>query len=322
MTESRAGLPSSSFALPVPGVLVPLVTPLLPDRSPDLESLVSLIDFVLDHGVHGLLVLGSSGECAALPAAHRDVVAGAAISSARGRAHVMVGVSTAGTIDAKAEAKRLAGMGADSLLVAAPAGMRLAPAELERHFRALADCGAPVVAYDVPARVGVALEPQSVARLAREGAIAGIKDSTVELPKAMRYVAALRDVPGFVTYTGCEECIDASLLAGYSGAIPGLANVFPQLPAALVAAAARGDWAQASTLQAAVIELLELYSYSLPGGSFLAQFFGTVKTALVELGVIAHATASAIFIQPDQGLREHVVRLLARSREFEAVGAR
>ena len=321
MTEPHKELPKSSAVFPVPGVFVPLVTPLLPDRSPDLESLTSLIGFLLDHRVSGLLVLGSSGECAALPAADRDLVAGAAITSARGRAHVMVGVSTVGTIDASAEAKRLAGMGADSLLVAAPAGMRLAAAELERHFRALADCGAPVVAYDVPARVGIALEPHSVARLAREGVIAGIKDSTVELPKAMRYASALRGVPGFVTYTGCEECIDASMLAGYSGAIPGLANVFPWLPVALVQAAARGDWKRASTLQAAMVELLDLYSYPLQGGSFLAQFFGTVKSALVELGVIAHATSSAVFAEPDRGLHEHVARVLARSRDLEVAGA-
>lgn len=320
MTGSRAQSLDSPAPLPVPGVLVPLVTPLLPDRSPDLQSLTSLIGFMLDNEVNGLLVLGSSGESAALPTADREQVASAAIRSANGRAHVMLGVATLGTVDARAEAKRLADLGADSLLVAAPAGMRLASRELERHFEAIADCGTPVVAYDVPARVGVALDPHSMARLARDGVIAGIKDSTADLPKAAHYSAALRGIPGFAIYTGCEECIDASILSGYSGAIPGLGNVFPSLPVALVRAAVRGDWQRASMLQSAIVELLNLYSCPLPGGSFLAQFFGAVKSALVELGIIAHATTSAIFTQPDQALREHVVKVLARARELEAVG--
>lgn len=311
---------STSTPLPRPGVLVPLVTPLLPDRRPDLDSLRRLIDFTLGHGVDGLLVLGSSGECVALSDAHRETVAAAAVEHAAGRTHVMLGVPTLGTPDARAEAERLASLGADSLLVAAPAGMRLSAAELHRHFEAVAGAGAPVIAYDVPARVGVGLEPATVAELVASGAVAGLKDSTGELPKAQRYAAALRDLPGAVAYTGCEECIDASLLAGYHGAIPGLANVFPQFHVALAAAAARGDWPAAAELQARVVRLLDLYFQPIPGGSFLAQFFGAVKAALVALEVIAHDTTSAPFTPADDAIRAHAARIVALGRELEPVG--
>lgn len=308
--------------LPTEGVLVPLVTPMRPDHRPDLDSLRSLIDFVLGQGAVGVLVLGSSGECVALPAADRTAVATAAVEATRGRAHTMLGVPTLGSLDARDEAARLADLGADSLLVAAPAGMRLSSGELERHFTTVAEVGTPVVAYDVPARVAVGLEPSSVAALARAGVVAGLKDSTGELPKATRYAAALRDVDGVVSYTGCEECIDASLLAGYSGSIPGLANVFPQFHVALARAATAGDWSGAAARQAEIGRLLDLYFQPVPGGSFLAQFFGGVKAALVELGVIAHDTTSSVLTPVDDALRAHAARLVALGRELEPAARR
>jgi 4-hydroxy-tetrahydrodipicolinate synthase len=302
--------------LPVNGIIVPLVTPMRPDGLPDLGSLASLIDFVLGRGAAGVLVLGSSGECIALPAAQRRRVVSFAAGCTRGRTHLMVGVPTLGSADALDEARWIADQGAGSLLVAAPAGMRLSSGELYRHFEVLAGAGAPVVAYDVPGRVGQALDADMLASLARNGVIAAVKDSTGDIVKARKLVEATREQPGLLRYTGCEEVIDGSLLAGYDGAIPGLANVFPQFHVALARLAAAGDWAQASRQQAHIMALLDLYFHPLPGGSFLAQFFASVKQALVRLGVIEHATTSPVLVQADDGLRAHVDAILALAEEL------
>ena len=85
-----------SADLPAAGVVVPMVTPLLRDGSPDLESLDRLIAHLLAAGVVGLLVLGSTGENSALSAAQRVVVAQRSISTVSGRAHVMIGVPSLG----------------------------------------------------------------------------------------------------------------------------------------------------------------------------------------------------------------------------------
>lgn len=311
MLESAA--PGTKVGLPTFGVIVPIVTPLHPDRTPDLESLESLVDYVLGAGAVGVLALGSTGESVVLPAAHRRAVAERVAAYVGGRAHLMLGVATLGTADALTEAAAFADLGTGSLLVAAPAGLRVGPSELTAHFTALAAVGAPLVVYDVPSRVGIGLEVDLVRTLAEQGVAVGLKDSTGDLVKARRYVEATRGIAGFVRSTGCEESIDASLLAGYHAAVPGLANVFPEFHVALAAAADSADWARASAVQSAVVSLMDLYFLGVPGAGFLSGFFAAVKEALVQRRVIASNTRSAVFADADETLRRGVSEILDRA---------
>lgn len=304
--------------LPRWSVMTPAVTPLLPDDSPDLTSLERLLDFGLSAGVNGFLVLGSSGESVALGADDRYEVATHAVAHCRGRTHVMLGVVTHGTKDARADARRLDALRPDSLLVAAPAGLGMSPRELAGHFRAIAEAvDTPVVAYDVPTRVGVALPADLVAELAAEGTIIGLKDSSGDLVRGRAAAEATREVAGFLRFTGCEQVIDGALLGGYDGSIAGLANVFPQFHVALLGRIAAGDWAGASAVQGLIMRLLDLYFHPLEYASFTAQFFAVVKEALVQLGVIAHNRASAPLMQADESVRAHVTEMLALGRELE-----
>jgi 4-hydroxy-tetrahydrodipicolinate synthase len=225
---------------------------------------------------------------------------------------------THGTDDVLDEARAVVRDGTDALLVAAPSGVRLSNTELRDHFARLADAGAPVVAYEVPPRVGVALDVDLIRQLAADEVIVGLKDSSSDLVKARRYVDATRDIPGFVRFTGCEECIDAALLIGYDGAMPGLANVFPRFHVAITERAAAGEWETASRLQSAVVSLLDLYSAPLPGGGSHAAFFGSVKEALRQLGVIEHGAASAMFTAAGDELAAHVAGVLEQAARLES----
>jgi len=297
--------------LPAAGVIVPLVTPLSPDRTVDAESSASLVAHVRDAGADGVLALGSTGESGALSAADREASV-AAVVAAAGPLHVMAGVPSMGTADAVAEARRWEGLGADSLLLAAPFVFPPSPAELRAHFTAV--CSAvsiPVVAYDVPGRVQVALPPALLRELAVEGMIAGVKDSTNVLSNAQGVLAATAVLPGFVRCTGSEEAIDGLLLSGYEIAVPGLANVVPERHVALLAHARAGRWEEASAAQRELIPLLSLYGAPLAGGSPVAAFFAAVKEALRQRGVIAHSTTSLPFPPVDEAVADHVRRWLA-----------
>ena len=297
---------------PRPGVIVPAITPLLPDGSPDLPSLERLLDFGIAAGLDGFLLLGSSGENIGLSADDRFAVAGHAIEHARGRTHLMIGLPIWGTKDQRLEAVRMDSLRPDSLLVPAPAGFGLSQPELGRHFGLIAEAvSAPLLAYEVPGRVGVSLSADLLADLGGAGVLAGVKDSSGDINKARHISESTRDIPGFVRYTGSEECIDACLLGGFDGAVPGLANVFPRFHVALNHCAREGDWAGASRVQGLILRLFDLYFHPIPGGSFGAQFFAIVKQALVELGVIEHATASVPLTPGDQAVRDHVRRMLA-----------
>jgi 4-hydroxy-tetrahydrodipicolinate synthase len=310
-------MPADPRPLPRFGVLVPLVTPLLPDGTVDTDSLGRLLDFQLAAGVDGLLVVGSSGESVALSAAERLRAAAHAVAHVGERAHVMLGVPTQGTLDAAAEAAALAGLGPDSLLVAAPAGLRLSDSELIGHFRTIArQADAPVVAYEVPSRVGSSLSPDLIAALAADGIIAGVKDSSGNLTAGRVMATATRPLDQFVRYTGSEELIDASLLAGYDGTIPGLANVFPRFHVELVRRAARQDWTGARDVQELIIKLLDLYHLPASDASFSAQFYAVVKEALRQLGVVAHNTASVPLTPAGDYIAGHAARLLALGEDL------
>ena len=310
-------MPRGSADLPAAGVVVPMVTPLLPDGSPDLESLDRLIAHLLAAGVVGLLVLGSTGENSALSAAQRVVVAQRAISTVSGRAHVMIGVPSLGTRDAVTDARRYAALGADSLLQSAPFGFQLSQRELADHLRLVASSvDIPLVAYNVPSRVQVVLEPALLAQLASERVIRGVKDSSGDLPKARVFCELTRDIPDFYRYTGTEQSIDSALLGGFHATMPGLANVFPDFHVELARRAASGDWAGAAAVQGSIVKLLELYDGHGAEASFTAHFFAVVKEALVQQGIISHNTSAAPFSQAGEKVRRHVTAALDRAREM------
>jgi 4-hydroxy-tetrahydrodipicolinate synthase len=315
----RAETVSGRLPLPNPGVLVPIVTPLLPSGVPDLDSFERLLDFGVNAGINGFLVLGSSGEAVALSADERYQVATRAVAHARGRVHLMFGVVAHGTKDASADAARLDSIGPDSLLLTAPAGFAMSQTELGGHYRAVAErVDTPVVAYEVPTRVGVSLSAELIAELGADGTIIGVKDSSGDLVRGRAVSEATRHIPGFVRYTGCEQCIDGAILGGYDGTIAGLANVFPEFHVELIRRIASGDWVGASEVQGMIMRLLELYFHPLEYASFSAQFFAVVKEALVQRGVITHGTTSPPLIQADESVRTHVTKVLELGKELAA----
>lgn len=304
---------TESVPVPASGVIPPLVTPMLPDHTPDLESFDRLVAHVAAGGAAGVLVLGSTGENGLLSGAERHAVAAHAIERWGGDLHVMVGVPSMGLKDARVDAANYAALGAGSLLVPANYGFGLSPAELGDFYRDLADAarGTPIVLYNIPTRVGINVDPPVVIQLARDRVIAAVKDSSGNL-EAHRIIAdATSDVDGFRRFTGSELSIDGALLAGFDGAVAGLANVFVDRHVALVAHAAAGDWKAASATQAAIATCARLYEAPRATNSFSGVAVGALKEALVQLGIIAHATTSPPFGAADPAFRDHVAAVLA-----------
>lgn len=299
--------------IPSGGVIPPLVTPMLPDGTPDLDSFDRLVTHVVAGGASGILVLGSTGENGLLSSEERSAVAAHAIERWGTELHVMVGVPAMGLKDAYVDAVGYAALGAGSLLVPANYGFALSPAELAEYYREIAAAGGgtPIVLYNVPTRVGINLDPPLVIQLAHDGRIAAVKDSSGNL-EAHRLIAdGTASVDGFRRFTGSELSIDGALLAGFDGAVPGLANVFVERHVALLAHATAGDWKAASDMQAAIAACARIYEAPRATNSFSGVAIGALKEALVQLGIIAHATTSPAFGPPDSAFRDHVAAVLA-----------
>jgi 4-hydroxy-tetrahydrodipicolinate synthase len=279
------------------GVIPPVVTPRHADGSIDTGSLQNLTRHLLDGGVSGLFVLGSSGEVPYLTNAERELVVStiAAENAAAGAASVplIVGANEQTTNRVIEEARKVIDLGADAIVVTSMYYAIGNAAETETHFRAIHDAvSAPIFAYDVPVRTHFKLPTDLLVRLGRDGVIAGVKDSSGDDVGFRQLLRAARDIPNFDIFTGHEVVVDGALLGGAQGVVPGLGNVDPRGYRNLMDAAAAGDWAKASAEQDRIADLFEIV-YA-PNGrvSGGAAGLGAFKTALQLMGIIESNTMS------------------------------
>ena len=211
------------------GVLVALASPLKRDGAVDEAGVTRLVEHVLAGGVHGLLPLGSTGETAALDAPARRQILGTVIKSAGGRVPVICGVAQSRLSSARAEVEAAASQGADAALVAPPFYYPMDQDGVLAFYREIGDqAPVPILVYNIPQFTKVVVEPATVATLAREGAIAGIKDSSRDFEYFEGICLATRDVAGFRVFTGSDTMLLASLAVGGAGTICGAGNIAPR----------------------------------------------------------------------------------------------
>jgi len=270
------------------GIIPPVITPRTESGLIDLESLQRVTSHLLDGGVDGLFILGSSGEVPYLTHEERDLVASTVIEANNGRVPVLAGANEQTTARVVAEAGRLADLGVDALVVTAPFYALSNQVEVGTHFRTIKErIDLPVFAYDVPVRTHVKLSVDVVRELAGDGVLAGVKDSSGDDAAFRLLTLATENLPEFRVFTGHEVVVDGALLGGAHGAVPGLANVDPAGYGRLYAAAAEGDWARARREQDRLARLFGIVEVTEAGVSAGAAGLGAFKTALQLLGVIA-----------------------------------
>ena len=212
------------------GVLVALVTPMTSDGQVDEAAAERLVAHVLDGGVRGLLALGSTGETASLDEDARRRMLKATVRAARGKVPVICGVAQSHLAAARAEVVAAEGLGADAALVAPPFYYPLDQTGILAFYRELArGTSLPLVLYNIPPFTKVVAEASTVATLAREGTIKGIKDSSRDFEYFEGVCVATRDQPAFRIFTGSDTMLVASLAMGAAGTICGAGNVAPAL---------------------------------------------------------------------------------------------
>ncbi|MGH2460089.1 MAG: dihydrodipicolinate synthase family protein [Chloroflexota bacterium] len=299
---------------PLRGIIPPVCTPLNEDYSVDAASLARLLRFMLAGGVHGVFMLGSSSESLFLTDDQRDVVMETAVETVAGQVPVLAGVFDVTTSLAIEHARAARRAGVDGLVLTAPFYATFSQEEIVGHFRAVRDAvDLPILAYDIPSTVHVKLTRDTVARLAHEGLIAGIKDSSGDDANFRGVILATRDLPDFATFTGSELVVDAALLFGASGSVPGLANVDPAGYVRLYDAARAGDWETARREQERLYQLFSIVYSGTPGRvGPTASALGAFKTALMLRGVIA----TNVMGRPLTRLNEAEVERVRRALEL------
>ncbi|SDK18293.1 dihydrodipicolinate synthase family protein [Nonomuraea jiangxiensis] len=278
-------MPNAAGSAALSGVIPPVCTPLTPDYQVDVASFVRLLDHLLDGGVDGLFVLGSSSEAAYLTDAQRRVVLETVVGHVAGQVPVLAGVIDMTTPRVLEHVRAAVAAGVSGVVATAPFYTRTHPAEIRLHFRTIAaQGGLPVYAYDLPVSVHTKLGAGLLLELAAEGVLAGVKDSSGD-DGGMRAVIMGREAP-FSVLTGSEVTVDSALWMGADGVVPGLGNVDPHGYVELYRCASRGDWEAARAEQERLVRLFEIVKVggTRMGGS--SSGLGAFKAALHLRGVI------------------------------------
>jgi 4-hydroxy-tetrahydrodipicolinate synthase len=260
------------------GVLPALISPLQSDGRIDEPAVTRLIHHVIEGGVDGLLALGSTGEAASLDETARRAMLSSVVAAAAGRVPVICGVAQSHLSAARTEVEAASRLGAAAALVVPPFYYPTDQATVLAFYRRLAaDSPVPILLYNIPQFTKVVAEPATVATLAREGTIAGIKDSSRDFEYFQGVCIATRGLPEFRIFTGSDTMLLPSLAVGAAGTICATANVAPSWVVRIYKDFTRGDLVAARARQDALYELV----MALRGGVFPAA----IKSACHLLGL-------------------------------------
>lgn len=236
------------------GSLVAIVTPMFEDGRLDLDALKKLIDFHVDAGTDGIVIVGTTGESPTVDVDEHCLLIKTTIEHVAKRVPVIAGTganSTAEAIELTAKAKSL---GADACLLVAPYYNKPSQEGLYQHFKAVATAvDIPQILYNVPGRTGCDLSNETVLRLAQIPNIVGIKDATGGIERGTELL--LRVPADFAVYSGDDATSLALMLLGGKGVISVTANVAPKLMHEMCEQALKGNLAAAKAANAKLFAL-------------------------------------------------------------------
>jgi 4-hydroxy-tetrahydrodipicolinate synthase len=259
------------------GIIPPIVTPYTNQDEVDLLRLRQHIEWQLSFGVHGIFVLGTTGEFYALDESEKQQVVAETVACVQRRVPVFAGTGAESTREVLRLTRMAEKEGVDGVSVITPYFLKPSQTELLDHFRRVAESTqCSVVLYNNPSTCGgLMIEPETVARLAEVPNVVGIKDSSGDLQNTIELV---RNTPRekFSIFNGRDTLMLAALQFGASGAIPASCNIAPALCVGIYEAFSRGDITQAHELQSRLHPIR--MAMSLGTGN------GAVKEALTLLG--------------------------------------
>ena len=283
---------SNSLQLPLKGIVPPMVTPLTADKKLDSKSLNLILEHLIKGGVHGIFILGTTGESSSFSVEFKELLIQEALRIVDGRTPVLVGM-TDSALDVSNHLANLAHRyGAKAVVSAPPFYYHLSQGELIEYYQGVADqLPLPLFLYNMPSHTKMSFEIDTVLTLSKHQNIIGLKDSSANAPYFQKLVYLLKHNSNFSLLVGPEEILAESVLMGGHGGVPGGANLFPQLYVELYEAAMKKDMATLIPLHHMVMEIsTNLYSVDSNQSSYLKG----LKSALASSNLCERYLASPL----------------------------
>lgn len=278
---------------PVSGVVVPILTPLSADERVDTGSLKRLVDYLIDNGVHGIWASGTTGEFANLPEAERARCIDTVVERVAGRVPVIGNVSAASTALTVSMANAVRESGLDGIAATPPYYYLSSQDEVLDHYRHIQDrVGLPLWVYNIPQNVKTAVAPETIATLASEGAVVGVKDSSGagEMLAQLNVLCEQGEL-SLLIFLGTIFRVTSAGSVGADGVIPGIANLVPGACSRGWEAGESGDAETIRDCNAQLIVASKIQQVA-TGGSATAASFAGMKSALKLMGVLDDDTVS------------------------------
>ena len=243
------------------GSIVALVTPMDEDGSIDWQSFKDLIEWHINSGSAGLVVVGTTGESATLDVAEHVQVIENSVKTADGRIKIIAGTGANSTKEAVYLTNSAKSAGADAALLVTPYYNRPSQEGLYRHYSYIADeVHIPQILYNVPSRTGCDLLTETVLKLVPHDNVIGLKDATGDLVRLEEALSGLKKLErnDFILYSGDDPTATQFMLKGGSGTISVTANVVPSRIAEICTQALSGEGRIAIKLDLELKELNEV----------------------------------------------------------------
>jgi 4-hydroxy-tetrahydrodipicolinate synthase len=265
----------------ISGSIVAIVTPMQDDGRLDFERFKTLIDFHIEQGTDGIVVVGTTGESPTVDFDEHKELIRLAVAHARGRVTIVAGTGGNSTSEAIELTQSAKNTGADACLSVVPYYNKPTQEGLYRHFRTIAEAvDIPLIVYNVPGRTVADLGNDTMLRLAQVPNILGIKDATANIERGSDL---LRRAPkGFAVYSGDDATGLALMLLGARGIISVTANVAPRLMHEMCSAALAGDLKKARELN---FKLLGLHTKLFVEANPIPVKWAAAQMGLIGMGI-------------------------------------
>lgn len=266
-----------------------MVTPLAGPDSIDELGLRRLIEHLIGGGVHGLFILGTTGEGPSMSQSLRRDLITLTCKLVGGRVPVLVGITECVPESALELGEVAAGEGAAATVVAPPYYFPITQAELVRYCEDLAKrLELPLMLYNMPGLTKVWFEQESLEQLAAVESIVGLKDSSGDLAYFKAALKIKQRRPDWSMLVGPEHLLSATMQMGGDGGVNGGAHLFPRLFVACYEALTRGDAERAAQLQEQIEAMQTCYAV---GDDDPQRFLKVPKHALSLLGICSDQLA-------------------------------
>jgi len=299
---------NTHFKTPLSGIIPPLVTPLVDNETLDVESLERLIEHLIAGGVHGLFVLGTTGEEQSLSYDVRKQMIRESCRINRGRLPLLACITDTSIVESIKLARVAADCGADGVVSAPPYYFATGQPELAQFYEELVpQLPLPVFLYNMPSHVKVSFAPDTVRRIAELDQVVGFKDSSANAVYFQSVMYKMQHRPDFAMLVGPEEITGECVLLGGDGGINGGANMFPELYVGMYNAARQRDIETVLKLQQYIMQIsTSIYTVGRHGSSYLKG----LKCALSLLGIINDDFVASPFYKFEAPERQKIQQAL------------